>query len=255
MLIFFDFHYLLPITTLLVNSGYLLFDDFFFRATQPVALFSYWTTFLLAFLSCICNSIFGFILAWVLVRYKFPTKNFIDICIDLPFALPTSVAGLTFLTIYNQQGWLGFFLSRLGIQVVYTKLAIFLAMTFVSFPFVIRSIQPILQNFEKELEEISWSLGASSFNTFRLIIFPNLFSALITGMTLSLSRAIGEYGSIAIVSSNFPFKDLVVPVLIFQYLEQYDYTSATVIGTVVLLLSLIILIFLNFLQNDFFYNK
>lgn len=154
------------------------------------------------------------------------------------------------MTIYNQQGWLGFYLSKLGIQIVYTKLAIFLAMTFVSFPFVIRSVQPILQNLEKELEEISWSLGASSLNTFKLIIFPNLFPALITGMTLSLSRAIGEYGSIAIVSSNFPFKDLVIPVLIFQYLEQYDYTSATVIGTVVLLLSLFILIFLNFFQTS-----
>ena len=230
--------------------------DFWKRATEPIALSAYYVTLSTAFIACIFNLIFGFLLAWVLVRYKFPGKKLLDSAVDLPFALPTSVAGLTLTSIYNNDGWFGPILSTLGIQVVFSRLGILIAMIFVSFPFVVRTVQPVLQELEVELEEAAWSLGASPWKTFKLILFPTLLPSFLTGMTLSFSRAIGEYGSIVIISSNFPFKDLIAPVLVFQYLEQYDYNGATIIGTVILIISLILLISINFLQSwNKKYNK
>ena len=240
---------ILPIFSLLNTASKNLFDNFWETATEPVALSAYTVTISMAFFACIFNAFFGFILAWVLVRYNFPGKRLLDAAVDLPFALPTSVAGLTLATVYSDQGWIGSFLSNFGIQIVFTKLGILVAMIFVSFPFVVRTLQPVLQEMEIELEEAAWSLGASPWKTFQKVIFPPLIPAILTGLTLSFSRAIGEYGSIVIVSSNIPLKDLIASVLIFQNLEQYDYTRATIIGTVVLILSLFLLLGINFLQS------
>ena len=249
---FFTFSYLvfmliLPITALLNKVSGTLFYDFWRRATEPVALSAYYVTISMAFVACLINSFFGFVLAWILVRYDFTGKRLLDAAIDLPFALPTSVAGLTLATVYNEKGWIGSFFSKFGIQIIFTRIGIVIAMIFVSFPFVVRTLQPVLQDLEKELEEAAWSLGASPFKTFKNVIFPPLIPPLLTGLTLAFSRAIGEYGSIVIVSSNFPLKDLIASVLIFQNLEQYDYKGATVIGTVVLMISLIILLSINYL--------
>ena len=240
---------LLPILALLNNISEISLKLFLQRAFEPVAISAYITTISLAFIACFINTFFGFIIAWILTRYEFPGKKIIDASIDLPFALPTSVAGLTLVTVYSDQGWIGNFFKDLNIQIVFTKLGVIIAMVFVSFPFVVRSIQPVLQEMEKELEEVAWSLGASPWNTFKKVVFPTLVPATLTGSTLAFSRSIGEYGSIVIIASNVPFKDLIASVLIFQSLEQYDYLGATIIGTVALLISLILLLSINFLQS------
>lgn len=240
---------ILPICSLLSTAGTALFSNFWQLATEPVAVSAYVVTLSMAFAAAIVNGVFGFVLAWVLVRYNFPGKKLLDAAVDLPFALPTSVAGLTLATVYGTQGWIGQGLSQLGIQVLFSRLGVAVAMVFVSFPFVVRTLQPVLQDLEIELEEVAWSLGASPWKTFYRILFPSLLPALVTGMTLAFSRAIGEYGSIVIVSSNMPLKDLIAPVLIFQNLEQYEYTGATVIGTVVLLISLVLLLGVNAVQS------
>lgn len=238
-----------PISILIYRSSNEIFNSFFQRATDEVALSAYFVTFSLASIACLLNTFFGFLIAWILVRYKFPGKKILDIAIDLPFALPTSVAGFTLVSVYGDQGLIGLILKKLNIQIIFTRLGIVVAMIFVSFPFIIRALQPAIQVLEREFEQAAWILGASPWNTFYSIIFPTLLPSLLTGLTLSFSRAIGEYGSIVIISSNFPLKDLIASVLIFQCFEQYDYTGATVIGTVMLLLSLSLLVFINFLQS------
>ena len=243
------FMLVLPICSLLSTAGAALFTNFWQLATEPIAVSAYVVTLSMAFAAAIFNGVFGFVLAWVLVRYNFPGKKLLDAAVDLPFALPTSVAGLTLATVYGTQGWLGHGLSQLGVQVLFSRLGVAVAMVFVSFPFVVRTLQPVLQELEIELEEVAWSLGASPWKTFSRILFPSILPALITGMTLAFSRAIGEYGSIVIVSSNMPLKDLIASVLIFQNLEQYEYTGATVIGTVVLLISLTLLLGVNAVQS------
>ena len=239
----------LPISSLLGTAGGALFSNFWQIATDPIAVSTYVITLSTASFAALFNGVFGFILAWVLVRYDFPGRKLLDAAVDLPFALPTSVAGLTLATVYNPQGWIGKALTTLGIQVLFTRWGVAIAMVFVSFPFVVRTVQPVLQDMEVELEEVAWSLGASPWETFCRVSFPSLLPALITGVTLAFSRAVGEYGSIVIVSSNMPLKDLIASVLILQNLEQYEYTGATVIGTVVLLLSLILLVGVNAVQS------
>nr|YP_010732099.1 probable transport protein [Massjukichlorella minus]WDY13013.1 probable transport protein [Massjukichlorella minus] len=246
---YFLFFLIIPIFALLNKASQSLFKDFFFIATQPIALSAYTVTFSMAFLASIFNGIFGFLLAWVLVRYKFPGKRLLDAAIDLPFAIPTSVAGLTLATVYSPQTLIGKFLAQFGIQVVYTRLGIALTMVFVSLPFVVRALQPVLQEMDKEIEEAAWSLGASPWRTFQKVLIPPLLPAFITGVTLGFSRAIGEYGSIVLVSANLPLKDLIASVLIFQNLEQYEYAEATVIATVVLIISFFILFGVNLLQS------
>lgn len=240
---------ILPIWSLLSTASKALFADFWQLATEPVAVSAYLVTLTMASLAALFNGVFGFVLAWVLVRYNFPGKKLLDAAVDLPFALPTSVAGLTLATVYSPQGWIGQALTKVGVQVLFTRLGVAVAMVFVSFPFVVRTLQPVLQDIEVELEEVAWSLGASPWKTFHRVLFPSLLPALITGVTLAFSRAIGEYGSIVIVSSNMPLKDLIASVLIFQNLEQYEYTGATVIGTVVLLISLVLLFGVNAVQS------
>lgn len=245
---------ILPICLLIKHASSYLWFDFLDRATEPVALSAYSVTLSIALIACFLNTIFGFLVAWILARYKFQISKLIDSIIDLPFALPTSVAGFTLCVVYSEQGPFSLLLRNLRIQIVYTKLGILLAMLFVSFPFIVRSVQPIIQTIEKELEEAAWSLGASPWITFTKIIFPNLLPALFTGITLAFSRSIGEYGSIVIISSNFAMKDLIAPVLIFQYLEQYDYAGATIIGSVILFISLFLLFLINYIQKRQIFN-
>lgn len=219
------------------------------KATDPIAVSAYFLTLEMAFFAALINTFFGFIITWVLTRYDFAGKKIIDAAIDLPFALPTAVAGLTLATVYGDQGWIGSLLKICNIQIVFTKAGVLLAMIFVSFPFVIRTLQPVVQELEKSLEEAAWSLGASPFQTFFRVILPTLWPSLLTGFTLSFSRALGEFGSIVMISSNLALKDLVASVLIYQSLEQYDYIGASVIGTVVLLIALASFLMINKLQS------
>jgi sulfate/thiosulfate transport system permease protein len=217
-------------------------------ATSEIALATYNVTFVTSIFAALLNGVFGTLIAWVLVRYEFPLKRVIDATVDLPFALPTSVAGLTLATVYSDNGWIGSLLAPLGIKVSFTRVGVAVAMIFISLPFVVRTVQPVLQEMEHEIEEASWCLGATQWQTFWKVILPPLFPTILTGMALGFSRAVGEYGSTVIISSNTPFKDLIAPVLIFQRLEQYDYSGATVIGIVLLAISLVLLLAINFLQ-------
>jgi sulfate/thiosulfate transport system permease protein len=222
--------------------------EFWRIATSEIALSAYNVTFVTALVTALINGVFGILIAWVLVRYEFPGRRIIDATIDLPFALPTAVAGLTIATVYSPNGWVGSLLAPFGIKVAFTRLGVAIAMLFISLPFVVRTLQPVLQEMEHELEEAAWSLGASQWQTFWRVQLPPLIPAMLTGVALGFSRAVGEYGSIVIVSGNIPFQDLIAPVLIFQRLEQFDYAGATVIGTVMLLVSLLLLLAINLLQ-------
>lgn len=239
---------LLPVSALFLKASTEKPIDFWRIATSPIALATYDVTFVTSLIAALINGVFGVLIAWVLVRYDFPFKRIIDAAIDLPFALPTSVAGLTLATVYSNNGWIGSLLAPFGIKVAFTRLGVGIAMVFISLPFVVRTLQPVLQEMEKEIEEAAWCLGASQWETFWRVVLPPLFPAILTGVALGFSRAVGEYGSVVIVSANIPFKDLIASVLIIQRLEQYDYSGATVIGTVLLLLSLLILLAINVLQ-------
>lgn len=239
---------LLPVAALIFKASSESPANFWKIATSPVALATYDVTFVTSLIAALIDGVFGLLIAWVLVRYEFPLKRFIDAAIDLPFALPTSVAGLTLATVYSENGWIGSLLAPLGIKVAFTRLGVGVAMLFISLPFVVRTLQPVLQEMEHEIEEAAWSLGASQWQTFWRVLLPPLFPALLTGLALGFARAVGEYGSVVIVASNVPFKDLIASVLIIQRLEQYDYSGATVIGTVLLGISLLILLAINLLQ-------
>lgn len=237
-----------PTVAMFLKASTVGFKQFWSIATSPIALATYDITFTTSLVAALINGVFGTLIAWVLVRYDFPLKKFVDASVDLPFALPTAVAGLTLATVYSENGWIGSLLAPLGIKVAFTRLGVGIAMLFISLPFVIRTVQPVLAEMEKETEEAAWSLGASEWETFRYVILPPLLPAILTGVALGFSRAVGEYGSTVIISSNTPFKDLIAPVLIFQRLEQYDYAGATVIGIVLLGISLVMLLGLNLLQ-------
>jgi sulfate/thiosulfate transport system permease protein len=239
---------LLPIAALLVNAATINPQEFWAKATSPIALSAYEVTFVTALGTALVNGVFGTLIAWVLVRYDFPGKKIINGIIDLPFALPTSVAGLTLATIYSPKGLIGGMLAPLGIKIAFTRLGVVIAMLFVSLPFVVRTLQPVLEEMEKETEEAAWSLGATPSQTFWQVILPPLMPAILTGVTLGFSRSVGEYGSIVMVSANRPFQDLIASVLIWQSLESYDIVGATAIGTVLLLISLVLLLLINWLQ-------
>ena len=240
----------LPVGALFHRASINGWNDFFTLATNSVAISAYEITFLTAFIASILNLVFGLIVAWVLVRYRFPGRRFLDAAVDLPFALPTSVAGITLTTIYNKSSWLGNWLHQiLNLEIAFTRNGVALAIIFVSFPFVVRSVQPVLRNIEPEIEEAAQILGANSIQNFQFVIFPAILPALLTGTALGFSRAVGEFGSVVIIASNVPFRDLVAPVLIFQELERYSYTSATVLGSTLLLTSLFLLFWLNYFQT------
>jgi len=238
----------LPITALFLKAATLKPDEIWAIATHPVALSTYEVTFVTALAAAAVNGVAGVVTAWVLVRYNFPGRRLLDAAIDLPFALPTAVAGLTLSMVYSDVGWIGALLAPLGIKVSFTRLGVLVAMIFISLPFVVRTVQPVLQELEPEVEEVAWCLGASQWQTFWRVLLPPLLPAILTGIALGFSRAVGEYGSIVLIAGNLPFQDLIAPVLIFQRLEQFDYAGATVIGTVLLVISLAILLVINLLQ-------
>ncbi|MEH2319699.1 sulfate ABC transporter permease subunit CysT [Nostoc sp.] len=238
----------IPIAAMFLKASTETPAKFWAIASSDIALATYNVTFFTAIFAALLNGVFGTLIAWVLVRYNFPLKRLIDATVDLPFALPTSVAGLTLATVYSDNGWIGSLLAPLGIKVSFTRTGVAVAMIFISLPFIVRTVQPVLQEMEREIEEAAWCLGASQWQTFWKVILPPLFPTILTGVALGFSRAVGEYGSTVIISSNTPYKDLIAPVLIFQQLEQYDYSGATVIGIVLLSISLVLLLAINFLQ-------
>ncbi|WP_308254104.1 sulfate ABC transporter permease subunit CysT [Geminocystis sp. GBBB08] len=240
---------LVPMAALILKSSTLGFGKFWEIATSDVAISAYQVTFITAIFAGLINGLMGTLLAWVLVRYDFPGRKIFDAMIDIPFALPTAVAGLVLATVYSPTGWIGQFFTPFGIKIAFSQLGVFVAMLFISLPFVVRTLQPVLQEMERETEEASWALGATDWQTFRLVILPPLIPPILTGVALGFSRAVGEYGSIVVIASNIPFQDLIAPVLVFQRLEEYDYVGATVIGAVLLLISLVLLLVINFLQK------
>ena len=240
---------LLPIAALLTKSISVGPAEFWRIGTSPVALSAYDVTFFTSLVAALINGVMGTLVAWVLVRYSFPGRKIVDAAVDLPFALPTAVAGLVLATVYSDTGWIGSLLKPFGVKVAFTRTGVLVAMLFISLPFVVRTLQPVLQEMEPEIEEAARSLGANSKETFLRVILPPLIPPILTGVALGFARAIGEYGSVIIVSSSIPFKDLIAPVLVFQRLEQYDYGGATVIGTVLLLISLVMLFVINALQQ------
>ncbi|MCY7331431.1 MAG: sulfate ABC transporter permease subunit CysT [Pseudanabaena sp. CAN_BIN31] len=246
--VYLAFLLILPIAALLTKAASEPFESFWKTGTSPIALSSYEITFVTAFAAAAVNGVFGTLIAWVLVRYDFFGKRFLEAVVDLPFALPTSVAGLTLAMVYSEKGWIGSLAEPFGIKIAFTRLGVWIAMMFISLPFIVRTVQPVLTELEKEIEEAAWSLGASKWQTFVQIILPPLTPAILTGVALGFSRAVGEYGSTVIIASNTPFKDLITPILIFQRLEQYDYVGATVIGTVMLAISFVSLLAINLLQ-------
>ncbi len=239
---------LLPIAALVTKALTIDAGKFWKIATDSIAISAYEVTFVTALAAALINGVFGTLVAWVLVRYDFPGKKIINGIIDLPFALPTSVAGLTLATVYSPKGWVGGLLAPFGIRIAFTRLGVMVAMLFISLPFVVRTLQPVLEEMEKEMEEAAWSLGATPGQTFWKVTLPPLLPAILTGTTLGFSRAVGEYGSIVMVAANRPYQDLIASVLIWQKLENYDLVGATVIGTVLLVISLAMLLVINGLQ-------
>jgi len=209
---------------------------------------SYKLTFGASLIGAALNVVFGGIVAWVLVRYKFPGKRFIDALVDLPFALPTAVAGITLTALYSSNGWIGKYLAELGIKVAFTPLGVVVALTFIGLPFVVRTVQPVLEEAERELEEAAASLGASPLQTFFRVILPSIVPALLTGFALAFARATGEYGSVIFIAGNLPMVSEITPLFIITKLEQYDYAGATAIAVVMLIISFILLLTINLLQ-------
>jgi sulfate transport system permease protein len=240
---------LIPLSTLFLETSGIGWARFWHVVLSPRVLAAYRLSLGASFAAAIVNSIFGVIVAWTLVRYKFPLKSVVDALVDLPFALPTSVAGITLTAIYAPNGWIGRLLAPLGISVAFTRLGIIVALTFIGLPFVVRTIQPVLHDLEIELEEAAATLGATRWQTFQRVIGPSLLPAMITGFALSFARALGEYGSVVFISGNMPMRTEVVPLLIMTELEQFNYQAATAIALVMLLISFTMLFAINLLQR------
>lgn len=240
---------LIPLGALMIRALDLSLADFWRLATTERALASYRLTFGASLIAALLNAVFGSLLAWVLVRYEFPGRRILDAMVDFPFALPTAVAGLTLANLFAGNGWLGKYLVPLGIEGAYTRLGVVVALTFVGLPFVVRTLQPVLQNLEVEVEEAAATLGAGRFRTLISVIAPTLFPAVITGFALSFARAIGEYGSVVFISGNLPFKTEITPFLIVMRLEEYDYAGALALAVVLLTISFALLALINWLEQ------
>jgi len=239
---------LLPLATVFTRTAELSGSAFWGIVTDPRVVASYRVTFGASFVAAVINTVFGLLIAWVLVRYRFPGRRLVDAMVDLPFALPTAVAGIALTTLYAANGWIGSYLEPLGIQVSYTWLGISIALIFVGLPFVVRTVQPVLDDLEVEVEEAAASLGARRWQTFTRVVFPTVAPALLTGFALAFARAIGEYGSVVFISGNMPMKTEIVPLLIITKLEQYDYAGATAVAMVMLIASFVLLLTINLLQ-------
>lgn len=239
---------LIPLSTLFLKTATLSFPEFWEIVTSPRTLAAYRLSFGAAFIAALINAFFGFLVAWVLARYPFPGKSAVDALVDLPFALPTAVAGIALTAVYSPNGWIGHFLGQFGIKAAYHPLGIVIALSFIGLPFVVRTVQPVLEDLDPAMEEAAKSLGADPWQIFRRVIFPAVFPSLITGFILAFARGIGEYGSVVFISGNMPNKTEIAPLLIMTKLEQYDYAGATAIALVMLLVSFALFLVINTLQ-------
>jgi sulfate transport system permease protein len=239
---------LIPLGAVFWKTASLTWPQFWQTITMPTAMASYRLTFGASFCAALVNVVFGLIVAWVLVRYEFFGKKIVDALVDLPFALPTAVAGITLAALYSDHGWVGQLLSPLGIKVANTQLGIFIALTFIGLPFIVRTVQPILEDLDPELEEAASSLGASRWQVFWRVILPMLTPALLTGFALAFARALGEYGSVIFIAGNIPMKTQITPVIIMGELDMFDYGKATAIAVVMLVVSFVLLLSINVLQ-------
>lgn len=239
---------LIPLAAVFFKAGSLGFDHFWAAATSPRVLASYRLSFGASLIAAGINAVFGLMLAWVLVRYSFPGKRLVDAQVDLPFALPTAVAGIALTALYAKNGWIGSLLEPLGIKVAFTPLGVLVALVFIGLPFVVRTVQPILEDLDTEYEEAAVSLGASRWQAFRYVVFPTLFPALLTGFALAFARAVGEYGSVIFIAGNIPMVSEITPLMIITKLEQYDYAGATAVAVVMLIFSFLLLLIINGLQ-------
>lgn len=239
---------LVPLSALFIRSAGMGFEQFWQTVSNPRVVASYRLTFSASLLAAAINSVFGFIVAWTLVRYRFPGKKWVDAMVDLPFALPTAVSGIALTAIYSSNGWIGRFLEPLGIKAAFSPLGIVIALTFIGLPFVVRTLQPAIEDLHKENEEAAASLGANRIQTMRFVIIPAVLPALLTGFAMAFARALGEYGSVVFISGNMPMKTEITSLLIITKLEQYDTAGATAIALVMLIVSFVLLLSINLLQ-------
>ena len=239
---------LIPLSAVFIKSAGMGTEDFLNAVTSPRVVASYKLSFGASLLAAAINVVFGLLLAWGLVRYTFPGKKLVDALIDLPFALPTAVAGISLTALYAKNGWLGQYLEPLGIKVAFTPLGILVALIFIGLPFIVRTVQPILEDLDAEFEEAAASLGANRLQTFWRVVFPTLLPALLTGFALAFARAVGEYGSVIFIAGNIPMVSEITPLMIITKLEQYDYQGATAVASVMLMASFVLLLIINGLQ-------
>ena len=239
---------LIPLSALVLKAGGMDLSRFIEVITSPRAVPSYRLTFGASMLAATVNMVFGFALAWTLVRYEFPGRKFIDAIIDMPFALPTAVSGIALTAVFAANGWIGQYLEPLGIRVAFTWIGITVALTLIGMPFVVRTVQPAIQEVQRDLEDAAETLGAGRFYVFRRIIVPTVLPSLLTGFTLAFARAVGEYGSVVFIAGNMPMKTEITPLLIFIKLEEFDYVGAAALGVVMLMISFAMLLAINLLQ-------
>lgn len=240
---------LIPLAALILKASSLTWAQFLQEVTSPRVMASYKLSFGASFVGAAINSVFGVVVAWVLVRYQFPGKKLVDALVDLPFALPTAVAGITLTAIYAPTGFMGKLLQPLGITVAYTPLGIIVALTFIGLPFVVRTLQPVLESLDPEVEKAAVSLGANRWYTVTRVILPSLLPAWLTGFSMAFARSVGEYGSVVFISGNMPMRTEITPLLIMTKLEQFDYAGATSIGVVMLAISFTLLLAINWMQS------
>ena len=240
---------IIPLSGLFISTAGMTFDEFWKAVASPRVMAAYRVTFGSALLAAALNVVFGLIVAWVLVRYRFPFRKIVDAIVDLPFALPTAVAGIALTALYAPQGWIGQHLAAIGLQVAFTPTGIMVAMLFVGLPFVVRTVEPVLQDMDREVEEAAISLGATRWQTFYKIILPHIMPALLAGFAMAFARGLGEYGSVIFIAGNLPMVSEIVPLIIVIKLEQYDYAGATAVALVMLVISFILLYVINQLQK------
>jgi sulfate transport system permease protein len=240
---------LIPLAAVFIKSSELPLASFWEVVTSPRVMASYRLSFGASLLAAAINVVFGFLLAWSLVRYRFPGKRFVDALVDLPFALPTAVAGIALTALYARNGWLGQYLEPMGIKVAFTPLGVLVALVFIGLPFVVRTVQPVLEDLDTEIEEAAASLGAKRWQTVRRVVLPALLPALLTGFALAFARAVGEYGSVIFIAGNLPMVSEITPLIIITKLEQYDYVGATAVASVMLVVSFVLLLIINGLQG------
>ena len=240
---------LVPLSALVLKTFTLTLEQFWSAVASPRVVASYQLTFGASFIAALVNAVFGLLVAWVLVRYPFPGKKIVDALVDLPFALPTAVAGISLTALLANNGWIGSLLEPHGVALAFNRNGVVIALIFIGLPFVVRTVQPVLEDVEKELEEAATCLGASRLQTFRHVIFPTIAPALLTGFAMALARGVGEYGSVIFIAGNMPLVSEITPLIIIGKLEQYDYAGATAVATVMLLASFAMLLLINALQS------